>query len=306
MYQHNFPEDPFRACYEKLKTPAMTNDTLMCYYEAIGMISNGKRVEADKYYAYRDTLQPSMREVFTHALKFCAKITAKAIAQLTARGQTFKCHPVAYFFNRCLSEVCLTNCPPERWMNSIRTEPSHHSSSTRHPTQTHPVFAMVQRQQRTASLIGPGSLLKLLTLWRLWSCCSALPFNFESEQLINCNKPPLEAHPKDCCQLPSLIDDDLLRTCKNLYGGEQLQRTLIYERGKCFVECALNATGTMVNGVLDQTKILNIITTATQNDPAVMQLFQGNTLQCLQIISGTVDDQQPAKGCKLSDTPLEQ
>uniref|UniRef100_A0A182WHR7 OBP47-like domain-containing protein n=1 Tax=Anopheles minimus TaxID=112268 RepID=A0A182WHR7_9DIPT len=104
-------------------------------------------------------------------------------------------------------------------------------------------------------------------------------------------------HPKDCCQLPSLIDEDLLRNCKNLYGGEQLQRTLIHERGKCFVECALNATGTLVNGVLDQAKILHVIVTEIQNDPAVMQLFQGSTLQCMQSVATVVNEQPPATGC---------
>uniref|UniRef100_A0A182IRD6 OBP47-like domain-containing protein n=1 Tax=Anopheles atroparvus TaxID=41427 RepID=A0A182IRD6_ANOAO len=105
-----------------------------------------------------------------------------------------------------------------------------------------------------------------------------------------------EQHPKDCCHLPSLIDEDLLRNCKSLYGGEPLQRKLIYERGKCFVECALNATGTMVNGFLDQAKILSLIESATQDDPILMQLFQGNTLQCLQTSQSSGND-PGGQGC---------
>uniref|UniRef100_A0A182Y368 OBP47-like domain-containing protein n=1 Tax=Anopheles stephensi TaxID=30069 RepID=A0A182Y368_ANOST len=94
-----------------------------------------------------------------------------------------------------------------------------------------------------------------------------------------------------------MIDEDLLRNCKTLYGGEPLQRSLIYERGKCFIECALNATGTLVNGVLDQAKILNVIVTATQNDPPVMQLFQGSTLQCIQSVTSIVPEQHATTGC---------
>ncbi|XP_052895741.1 uncharacterized protein LOC128302931 [Anopheles moucheti] len=68
-------------------------------------------------------------------------------------------------------------------------------------------------------------------------------------------------------------------------------------RFSCFVECALNATGTLVNGVLDQAKILHVILTATQNDPAVLQLFQGNVLQCVQQVTANGIEQVPAPGC---------
>ncbi|KFB50993.1 Odorant-binding protein 50c [Anopheles sinensis] len=122
-------------------------------------------------------------------------------------------------------------------------------------------------------------------------CCFSGTLTAGQEQ-VYCNQPPLEAHPKDCCRLPSMIDEDLLRNCKNLHGGEPLQRKLIYERGKCFVECAMNATGTMVNGLLDQVKIMSLIEEATKDDPVLMQLFQGNTLQCLQTSSS--DNEQ---GC---------
>uniref|UniRef100_A0A182TC29 Uncharacterized protein n=1 Tax=Anopheles maculatus TaxID=74869 RepID=A0A182TC29_9DIPT len=128
---------------------------------------------------------------------------------------------------------------------------------------------MVMPHQRTASQFGQELLLMVLLLSPYF--CGAFSFNTEAPQTVaNCNQPPLDVHPKDCCHLPSLIDEDLLRNCKNLYGGEPLQRTLIYERGKCFVECALNATGTLVNGVLDQAKILN-------NCP---QHIWSNTAQC--------------------------
>ncbi|XP_061496676.1 uncharacterized protein LOC1276752 isoform X1 [Anopheles gambiae] len=137
----------------------------------------------------------------------------------------------------------------------------------------------------------------ILLLLLSFNCCEALPFQVEGQPVVHCNQPPLEVHPKDCCQLPSLIDEELLRNCKTLYGGEPLQRKLIYERGKCFVECALNATGTLVGGVLDQAKILHVIVTATQNDPAVMQLFQSSTLQCFQTVGAGGGGASSPAGC---------
>ncbi|XP_052873829.1 general odorant-binding protein 67-like [Anopheles cruzii] len=123
-------------------------------------------------------------------------------------------------------------------------------------------------------------LLRLVTM--LFVICGQLNSLTEAATAIDCNFPPLEVHPKDCCQLPSLIDEDLLQHCKALYGGEPLQRKLIYERGKCFIECALNATGTMVNGQLDQGRIMGLIESGTRDDPVVMQLLQANTMACLQ------------------------
>uniref|UniRef100_A0AAG5DBP6 Uncharacterized protein n=1 Tax=Anopheles atroparvus TaxID=41427 RepID=A0AAG5DBP6_ANOAO len=81
--------------------------------------------------------------------------------------------------------------------------------------------------RQSAPLFGPLALVIVLHLYN----CTAMTIAFEQEQ-VNCQNPPLEAHPKDCCHLPSLIDEDLLRNCKSLYGGEPLQRKLIYERGK--------------------------------------------------------------------------
>ncbi|EAT33148.1 AAEL014593-PA [Aedes aegypti] len=63
--------------------------------------------------------------------------------------------------------------------------------------------------------------------------------------------------------MPPLLDENLLHGCKQLHGGEHLTRGLIHERGSCFIECAMNSTGTLVNGVLDQPKIVQLITTRT-------------------------------------------
>uniref|UniRef100_A0A182FI13 OBP47-like domain-containing protein n=1 Tax=Anopheles albimanus TaxID=7167 RepID=A0A182FI13_ANOAL len=104
-------------------------------------------------------------------------------------------------------------------------------------------------------------------------------------------------HPKDCCVLPSLIEESLLQNCKTLHGGEPLQRTLIYERGKCFIECAMNATGTMANGQLDQERILELIEGGTRDDPSLMQLFQSNTLHCAQSANKKRLEQQIRTGC---------
>uniref|UniRef100_A0A182NME0 Uncharacterized protein n=1 Tax=Anopheles dirus TaxID=7168 RepID=A0A182NME0_9DIPT len=122
MVEHNFTQEPYRTCYEKHNSSDVNNQARMCiyqcYYDAIGMISGGEKILLGKYHAYRDSLEPPLREAFAHALKVCAKITAQVITHLAAKRQTFKCSPIAYVFNRCLSEVCLVNCPPDRWMNS--------------------------------------------------------------------------------------------------------------------------------------------------------------------------------------------
>uniref|UniRef100_A0A182P0X8 Uncharacterized protein n=1 Tax=Anopheles epiroticus TaxID=199890 RepID=A0A182P0X8_9DIPT len=55
--------------------------------------------------------------------------------------------------------------------------------------------------------------------------------------------------------------------------------------------------GTLVNGALDQAKILQVIVTATQNDPAVMQLFQSSTQQCFQTVATALHGQSTANGC---------
>uniref|UniRef100_A0A182R7X6 Uncharacterized protein n=1 Tax=Anopheles funestus TaxID=62324 RepID=A0A182R7X6_ANOFN len=40
-----------------------------------------------------------------------------------------------------------------------------------------------------------------------------------------------------------------------------------------------------------------MIVTATQNDPAVMQLLQGSTTQCMQSVTTSGQEQTPATGC---------
>uniref|UniRef100_A0A8W7P3A1 OBP47-like domain-containing protein n=1 Tax=Anopheles coluzzii TaxID=1518534 RepID=A0A8W7P3A1_ANOCL len=241
MVEHTFPQEPYRACHEQHATAQMDNGSVMCihqcYYKAIGMFAADGKVNTDAYIKYRDELDPTLRDAFTYSMVVCAKVIAKRMNNNIAEVNKMRCSPLPYLFNRCLMEVGIGNCPPERWMNS------------------------------------------------------------EGQPVVHCNQPPLEVHPKDCCQLPSLIDEELLRNCKTLYGGEPLQRKLIYERGKCFVECALNATGTLVGGVLDQAKILHVIVTATQNDPAVMQLFQSSTLQCFQTVGAGGGGASNPAGC---------
>ncbi|XP_065086373.1 general odorant-binding protein 67-like [Ochlerotatus camptorhynchus] len=83
--------------------------------------------------------------------------------------------------------------------------------------------------------------------------------------------------------MPPLLDERLLIGCKQIHGGEHLIRGLIHERGSCFIECAMNATGTLANGVLDQSKILQLIGTRTGSDPALMQVFVASCVQCFQI-----------------------
>ncbi|XP_053674362.1 uncharacterized protein LOC128724666 [Anopheles nili] len=122
MVEHSFPREPFDACYAKHQTPEMENDTVICleqcYYEAIGMFTDGGKLQADKYRAYRDSLEPALQKPFTHAMTFCAAFISKALRLLGNRVKQFKCSPVPYFYNRCLSEVDVVNCPKDRWMNS--------------------------------------------------------------------------------------------------------------------------------------------------------------------------------------------
>ncbi|XP_058828244.1 uncharacterized protein LOC131688110 [Topomyia yanbarensis] len=83
--------------------------------------------------------------------------------------------------------------------------------------------------------------------------------------------------------MPPLIDEALLLRCKQVHGGEELIRGVIHEKGNCFMECAMNATGTMVNGVLDQTKILQLISgSRTSSNQALTQLFLAASVVCFR------------------------
>ncbi|XP_049296174.1 uncharacterized protein LOC125770517 [Anopheles funestus] len=122
MVEHTFPQEPFRTCYEQHRTSIMDNETIMCihqcYYNAIGMFSDGDKLETDNYLKYKDNLDPALQEPFTFALVVCAKFAIQLIRHLAASERKMKCSPLPYLFNRCLMEIDMVNCPKDRWMNS--------------------------------------------------------------------------------------------------------------------------------------------------------------------------------------------
>ncbi|XP_062542709.1 uncharacterized protein LOC134210604 [Armigeres subalbatus] len=117
---------------------------------------------------------------------------------------------------------------------------------------------------------------------------------------VDCSRPPLYAHPKDCCRMPPLLDDNLLRSCKQIHGGEKLTRGLIHERGSCFIECAMNATGTIVNGVLDQTKIVQQIASRTGGSgSALAQAMISSCNKCFQALPPAISNRPfDSKHCR--------
>ena len=88
-----------------------------CYYKAIGMFAADGKVNTDAYIKYRDELDPALRDAFTYSMVVCAKIIAKRMNNNIAEVNKMRCSPLPYLFNRCLMEVGIGNCPPERWMN---------------------------------------------------------------------------------------------------------------------------------------------------------------------------------------------
>ncbi|XP_040154476.1 uncharacterized protein LOC120895312 [Anopheles arabiensis] len=122
MVEHTFPQEPYRACHEQHATAQMDNGTVMCihqcYYKAIGMFAADGKVNTDAYIKYRDELDPTLRDAFTYSMVVCAKVIAKRMNNNIAEVNKMRCSPLPYLFNRCLMEVGIGNCPPERWMNS--------------------------------------------------------------------------------------------------------------------------------------------------------------------------------------------
>ncbi|XP_053687113.1 uncharacterized protein LOC128736649 [Sabethes cyaneus] len=100
--------------------------------------------------------------------------------------------------------------------------------------------------------------------------------------VVDCSRPPLNVHPKNCCLMPPLLDDVLLQGCKDIHGPEDLKRGVIHEKGNCYMECAMNATGLLVNGVLDQAKILQLIESRIGSQPAMLQAFRNASMICFQ------------------------
>ncbi|XP_055625011.1 uncharacterized protein LOC129767816 isoform X2 [Toxorhynchites rutilus septentrionalis] len=88
-------------------------------------------------------------------------------------------------------------------------------------------------------------------------------------------------HPKDCCRMPPLVDESLLLACKQVHGGEELTRDHTRERGTCFMECAMNRTGTLIDGVLDQAKILRFIAERVGN-LTLRQALSAACMKCFQ------------------------
>ncbi|XP_052895742.1 uncharacterized protein LOC128302932 [Anopheles moucheti] len=122
MVEHSFPQEPYRACNEQYKNSTENKETLMCihqcYYNAIGMFSNGEKLEIDKYIEYKDSLDAALQEPFTFALAICVKITNNLMKRLAASAVKMRCSPIPYLFNRCLLDVDMVNCPKDRWLNS--------------------------------------------------------------------------------------------------------------------------------------------------------------------------------------------
>ncbi|XP_058463860.1 uncharacterized protein LOC131438077 [Malaya genurostris] len=86
--------------------------------------------------------------------------------------------------------------------------------------------------------------------------------------------------------MPPLVDEALLHGCREIHGGEELKRGVIHEKGNCFMECAMNATGTLVNGVLDQTKILQLISISRAgSNYELAQVFRSASVACFQSAS---------------------
>ncbi|XP_053663779.1 uncharacterized protein LOC128712939 [Anopheles marshallii] len=122
MVEHTFPQEPFRTCYEQHKNSPDNNETAwcihQCYYNAIGMFSNGDKLEIDNYLQYKDSLDAARQDPFTFALAVCVKLTIKLIKHFAASGKELPCSPIPYLFNRCLMEVDMVNCPLDQWLNS--------------------------------------------------------------------------------------------------------------------------------------------------------------------------------------------
>ncbi|XP_055537215.1 uncharacterized protein LOC129725414 [Wyeomyia smithii] len=102
------------------------------------------------------------------------------------------------------------------------------------------------------------------------------------EAAIDCTRPPLNVHPKYCCLMPPLLDNVLLQGCKDIHGPEDLRRGVIHEKGNCYMECAMNATGLLTNEGLDQVKILLLIGSRLSSQPRLAQAFTNAVTVCFQ------------------------
>ncbi|XP_038119466.1 uncharacterized protein LOC6041352 [Culex quinquefasciatus] len=116
-------------------------------------------------------------------------------------------------------------------------------------------------------------------------------------QPIECHRPPLDVHPKDCCRMPPLLDEALLAGCKQIHGGEDLKRGVAHEKGSCLVECAMNATGTMTNGMLDQERILQLVAASSTGSPALKSITSAACIRCFQKRLQTVQQPRAATFC---------
>ncbi|XP_050075774.1 uncharacterized protein LOC126563190 [Anopheles maculipalpis] len=122
MIEHSFPQEPFPECYEQHTNSSTDNEALMCihqcYYEAIGMFANGDQVQLDKYIKYKDGLDAEHQQSFSYALRVCGQVRLVLMKHFEANAEKPRCSPIPYFYNRCLLEVDIVNCPSDRWMNS--------------------------------------------------------------------------------------------------------------------------------------------------------------------------------------------